>query len=195
MIAELENVIIKRIIEGDVDAFQNLFSQYFQRLVFFAQKFVDEDLAKDFVQDCFFDLWQNRRKISIQTSISAYLFTVIKNKCYKHYKKEQLRLKHSSRIYFKLQLEELNFYLNSEKSILEFDTKDRIQSVMEKLPPKCAIVFSESRFNGLSNKEIAEKIGLSVKAVEKHISKALKLFREEFKDFTSILLLFFSHKN
>ena len=48
-------------------------------------------------------------------------------------------------------------------------------------------VFMESRLNGLSNKDVAEKFNISVKAVEKHISKALKLFREEFKDIISLI--------
>uniref|UniRef100_UPI0032174725 RNA polymerase sigma-70 factor n=1 Tax=uncultured Draconibacterium sp. TaxID=1573823 RepID=UPI0032174725 len=195
MLTKRENKIINGIIEGNTNAFHNLFSEYFQRLFIFAQKFVDEELAKDFVQDCFFELWQNRRKLSVQTSISAFLFTIIKNKCYKHYQKEQLRLNHQSEIHLELQQEELNFFLKSEKSILEFDIKDRIQKTIKTLPPKCAAVFNESRTNGMSNKEIAEKYGLSVKSVEKHISKALKLFRQEFKDFSTILFSLFFHKN
>lgn len=61
---------------------------------------------------------------------------------------------------------------------------------MNQLPPKCCEMFKESRHNGLSNKEIADKYNISVKAVEKHISKALSLFREEFKDFIAILFAF-----
>jgi RNA polymerase sigma-70 factor (ECF subfamily) len=90
-----------------------------------------------------------------------------------------------------LKKEELQFFINSEKSILEFDVKDRIENVMLHLPEKCAEVFSESRFNGLSNKEIADKFNISVKAVEKQISKALKLFRKEFKDIISVIFSLF----
>lgn len=195
MLTKLENRTFKKIVDGDVDAFRDLFSEYFQRLFIFAKKFVGEELAKDFVQDCFFELWKNRNKLKIQTSISAYLFTIVKNKCYKHYQKEKVRINHQTNILFKVQQEELNFFLDSEKTILEFEVKDRIRKTMTKLPPKCAIVFNESRFNGLANKEIAEKYGLSIKSVEKHISKALKLFREEFKDFSSILFSLFFPTN
>lgn len=186
-----ENTILQNLKNDDRSAFRILFQSYFQPLFIFACKFVDEELAKDFVQDCFIDFWQNRKKIEITTSLSAYLFTVIKNKCYKHLKKERKKLDKQGDYGIKLRKEELDFYINSEKSILEFGIKDRIANVIEKLPEKCAEVFKMSRFEGFTNKEIAEKYQISVKAVEKQISKALKIFREEFKDFISLLLLSF----
>lgn len=189
-----ENIIFQKIKEGDQIAFRDLYFKYFQSLFVFAQKFVDEELAKDFVQDCFLDLWKNRNHIEINTSLSAYLFTIIKNKCFKHFKKEQKKLLHLNNFGFLLKEEELQFYINAEKSILEFGIKDRIEKVIEKLPKKCSEVFRESRFEGLANKEIAAKYNISVKAVEKQISKAIKLFKEEFKDIITILLTILIHK-
>ena len=170
-----------------------MFQKYFQPLFLFARKFVDEEQAKDFVQDCFYDFWRNRKKIEISTSLSAYLFTIIKNRCYKHLKKEQQKTTQSNNLGLKLKQEELRFFTNSEKSILEFDVKDRIAKVVNQLPEKCCEVFKESRFNGYTNKEIAVKYCISIKTVEKHISKALKLFREEFKD-SLLLVMFFIFK-
>lgn len=182
-------IIFQKVKEGDQFAFRILYLKYFQPLYIFSRKFVDEELAKDFIQDCFYDLWQDRYKIEITSSLSAYLFTIIKNKCYKHLKKEQKKLNKQNNYGLKLRQEELEFYINSEKSILEFGIKDRIEKVINQLPDKCAVVFNESRFNGLSNKDIANKFNISVKAVEKHISKALKLFSEEFKDIISLLFV------
>ncbi len=189
-----ENIIFQKVKEGDQFAFRELYSKYFQPLFLFAQKFVDEELAKDFVQDCFFDLWKNRNHIEINTSFSAYLFTIIKNRCYKHLKKEQKKSLDQNNLGLKLKQDEIQFYINSEKSILEFGIKDRIEKVIEKLPKKCSVVFRESRFEGLANKEIAWKYNISVKAVEKQISKAIKLFKEEFKDIIAILLSILIHK-
>ena len=194
MLTELENKTLEGIIRGDLDAFNKLFSDYYQPLFIFAQKFVDEELAKDLVQDCFFELWKKRNSLKITSSISAYLFTIVKNKCFKHLQKEQLRFDKQNEIQWQLKQEELNFFMHSEKSILEFDIRDRLKKAMEKLPPKCAEVFHESRHNGLSNKEVAERLDVSVKAVEKHISKALKILRKELKDFTTILFTFFIQK-
>ena len=164
-----ENKIIQRIREGDQEAFRYVYDVYYQRLLIFSRKFVSEDQAKDLIQDSFFQFWMNREKIEINRSLSAYLFTVIKNRCFKILKDEQRNNRGTQNFGLKLKQEELAYFINSEKSILEFDIRDRVQKTMENLPPACAGVFRESRFEGLSNKEIAEKHNISVKAVEKHI--------------------------
>jgi RNA polymerase sigma-70 factor (ECF subfamily) len=181
-----ENIIIQKVKAGDFTAFRQLYHIYFQRLFLFAQKFVSAEQAKDVVQDCFYNFWVNRQKIEITSSVSAYLFTIIKNSCYKLLKEEQRKTVGEQNFWLKLKQEELQYFINSEKSIFEFDVKDRIGKVMKHLPEKCAEVFNESRFNGLSNKEIAMKFNISEKAIEKHISKALKLFRDEFKDIITV---------
>lgn len=183
--------LLLKLREGNHVAFRRLFQKYYQRLFLFACKFVDEDIANDLVQDCFLELWKNRDKVEIESSFSAWIFTVLKNRCYKYLKEEAKKADRKNDYGQKLKEEELNFFIHSEKSILEFEIKDRIRKVLEQLPPKCSEVFNESRFNGLSNKDIAEKYSISLKAVEKHISKALKLFRDEFKDLLILLVLFF----
>lgn len=182
-----EELILQNLKDGSRVAFRTIFSKYYQPLLVFALKFVNEEQAKDFVQDCFYDLWKNRKKIEISSSLSAYLFTIIKNRCYKHLKKEQQKTNQSNSLTFMLKQKELQFYSNSEKRIFEFGIKDRIEKVVNNLPEKCCEVFKLSRYEGFTNKEIAEKRGISVKAVEKHISKALKLFRDEFKDILTLL--------
>ncbi len=184
----IENIILQKVRAGDLSAFRQLYHLYFQSLFLFAQKFVSTEQAKDVVQDCFYNFWLNRTKIEITTSVSAYLFTVIKNRCFKLLKEEQRENIDEHNFGLKLKQDELKYYINSEKSIFEFDIRDRIGKVIGQLPEKCAEVFMESRMNGLSNKDVAEKFNISVKAVEKHISKALKLFREEFKDIISLVL-------
>ena len=184
-----ENIIFQKVKNGDTQAFRVLFQKYYQPLFLFVLKFVDKELAKDFVQDCFYELWKNRERIEISTSISAYLFTIVKNRCYKHLKTELKKKQHQNSYALKLKQEELQFYINSEKSILEFAIQDRIAKVINQLPEKCSDIFKESRFKGYSNKEIAQKHNISIKAVEKHITKALQLFRKEFKDIICLLIL------
>ncbi|VAW21182.1 hypothetical protein MNBD_BACTEROID01-2496 [hydrothermal vent metagenome] len=78
-----EYELLKKLRGNDKDSYRELFFLYYQPLLAFAKKFVDEESAKDFIQDCFFNLWNDRKKINITTSIPAYLFTIIKNRCYK----------------------------------------------------------------------------------------------------------------
>ncbi len=186
--------LLKKLRGNDKDSYRQLFFLYYQPLLIFAKKFVDEESAKDLIQDCFLNLWNDRKRLNITTSIPAYLFTIIKNRCYKLLNEKQQQTALKNRIGLQLKQEELFYFTNSEKSILEFDVKDRIKKVVGKLPEKCSEVFKASRFEGLSNKEIAGKYGISVKAVEKQISKALKLFREEFKDILTIFLILLLHK-
>ena len=190
-----ENSILQKVRDGDMTAFHHLYNLYYRRLNIFAQKFVSEDQAKDMVQDCFINYWINRNKIEINTSFSAYLFTIIKNRCLKFLKEEQKKNTWENGFGLKLKAEELEYFIASEKSILEFDIEDRVKNVIGHLPEKCAEVFRESRFDGLSNKEIAAKHNITVKAVEKHISRALKTFREEFKDLVVLLFSFNFKKN
>lgn len=189
-----ENEILKQLRQNNKEAYCKLYFLYYQKLLIFASKFVNEELAKDFVQDCFYNLWQNRVKIDITTCLSAYLFIIIKNRCFKHLKEEKKRSFQQNNYGLKLKEEELAFFSNSEKSILEFDIKDRIDEVINRLPDKCREVFIESRLRGLSNKEVATQLNISLKAVEKHISKALKLFRKEFKDLIISIILILLHK-
>jgi len=185
-----ENIIFQKVKNGDRSAFCALYQKYYQSLFLFALKFVNEEQAKDFVQDCFCELWRNRKKTEITTSVSAYLFTIVKNRCYNYLKNEQKKRIHHDNFSLLLKQEELHYYTNSENSILEFATKDRIEKVIHQMPDKCRGVFKKSRFEGFSNKEIAENFNISLKAVEKHISKALQLFREEFKDIQLFLIFF-----
>lgn len=191
---QTENITFQKVKNGDRSAFQILFHKYYQPLFLFALKFVDEEQAKDIVQDCFYELWQKRKRIEISTSVSAYLFTIVKNGCFRHIKAEQKKRVHQSDFGLMLKQEEFQYYINSEKSILEFAVRDRIEKVIIRMPDKCREVFKKSRLEGFSNKEIAETFNISVKAVEKHISKALQLFRDEFKDILPILVILLSNK-
>ncbi len=85
MINELENIILRKIKNDDHQAFRYIYKKYYQHLFLFARKFVRQELATDFVQDCFYDFWVNWKKIEIRTSLQAYLFAVLKNRCYKFY--------------------------------------------------------------------------------------------------------------
>mgnify|MGYP006301647395 CR=1 FL=1 len=183
-----EKALLIQLKNAETDAFRIIFRSFFQPLYLFARKFVDHETARDVVQESFLELWRNRKKLNITTSFSSWLFTIVKNRCYKHLKEEKRKNGNQENYRLKLKEEEFRFFADSEESILEFDVKERIEGVIQRLPGKCRQVFEESRFRGLSNKEISEKYDISLKAVEKHISKALKIFREEFSDWLPFLV-------
>ena len=76
----------------------------------------------------------------------------------------------------------IDFGLEVEHKLLYEELKEKITQVVDLLPERCREVFILSRFEGLKNHEIAEKLQISTTAVEKHISKAMQKFSEYFKD-------------
>ena len=132
----------------------------------------DKDTSKDIVQQVFLKLWNNRDSLSIHSNLQAYLKRSVINTALNYIEKNK-----------KLQLEADTAQLNNlvaESNTNEVNPEKLSRLInygMDSLPPKCRTVFSLSRYSGLTNKEIAEELDISIKAVEKHIGKALKELR------------------
>ena len=178
-----EKIILQSIKGGDVNIYRELFSKYSQSLFYYACKFISDDEARDIVQEVFMALWQQRNNLEISTSLNSYLFGVTRNKCLKQLR--QLDGKTDA-----LSIKEAEYYegnSNTISSIIEQELSDKYQDALKQLPPKCLEVFLLSRQLDLKNKEIAAQLEISEKAVEKHISKALKHLRKELKEYLPLL--------
>ena len=139
-------------------------------------------------------LWNKKEKLANETNLAAYLFTVAKNNCL-----YRLRiLKYNKKLYDSRDLETIKLKANFcaldslDTSSLTFQEIEKIiKDTLQQLPPQCKNVFNMSRFEDKKYKEIAEELNISVKAVEGHISKALKLFRTNLKDFLPLIAFMF----
>ena len=180
-----ERILIEGLIEGNVKIYDYLFSYYYSGLVAFATKYVeDKDQAEDIVQEFFFRLWKEREKLSINQSLKSYLFTSVKNRCFDAFRHKEVMNK--ARDYFK----NMAVSEDSESDFLvESELRDQINQAIEKLPKKCRQVFVMNRFEGLKPDEIAEKENISVRTVEGHIGKALKLLRNELQPYLPAYIL------
>ena len=165
------------------DTFEILFRRYFERLYSYALKIVNDDaLAKDLVQEVYIKLWEKREELTGHR-IESLLFTMLRNQCISHLR--HVKVIENRNITFSeiRKIEELyriDFVGDQPLLLIEEELKQEIFSVMNNLPPKCREVFRMSRINGLSNAEIALELGLHIKSVEKHISKAMKFFQSHF---------------
>lgn len=136
----------------------------------------DRLLAEDVVQDIFLHLWKNNESLSINSTMKSFLFTSVKNKVYenarsrKSYQKalDSYKQKHGS--------DTVEMSSESDK----YMSMERLSSLLRHLPPKCRNVFALNKLNGLTYAEIAESEGISVKTVENHMLKALKILRTEY---------------
>lgn len=192
----------KRIISGiknrDLVIFEELFLNYHGRLVLFANKFIgDIQVSRDLVQDAFFTLWEKADKLEIQQSPKAYLYKAVKNSCLNYNRHLSIKQSAEAEIQSKISELEKQVYKNTDSpyfSLIEQELEEKINEVIESMPEKCREVFKLSRFENLKNKEIAEKLSVSVKMVEKHISKALTILRRDLADYVGVLLAAFITK-
>lgn len=165
--------------------FEELFKTHFVELTGFSQSFVhDKDAAQEVVQNVFIKFWEKREDINLEQSLKSYLYTSVRNRSLNYLRDNK---KYRSEILDE-QTTEYNSGLETDHLVND-ELQRKIEDAIELLPEKCRQVFEMSRFEGLKYKEIAEKMNISIKTVENQISKALKILREELKDYTVILIL------
>lgn len=174
------------------ELFDELFKQYSKPLFYYAVKFVEDEAARDIVQDVFEKLWSDQ-KITVKQSLNSLLFTMVRNSCLQNLEKQKVRNKYLESNKLKLQEDELQFYMNEGTSLIEQELENKLHEVLENLPERCKQIFLLSRFGNKKNREIAEELDISVKAVEKQISKALTSIRIEMKDYVPLLIFFSTH--
>lgn len=160
----------------DEATFETIFRQNFEVLINIANTVVkDRDVAKDIVQQVFYKLWQNREDVNIK-SMKSYLHRAAINTALNHIDKHK-RLVHVDNDQL-IRNEEVEVDIGG-LDLDEHDMNGMVASAINDLPPRCKLVFTLSRFEGLDNKEIAEYMETSTKTVENQMGKALKALREK----------------
>ena len=170
--------IIDRLSSDDRLAFEHIFKCYYSVLCKFCLKYVRvETVAEEIVQDIFINIWERRTQITINSSIKAYLYTAVRNRSFNYLK---LQLPKDQKM---TQLDNIAIIEtdSKEKDMMFDELKVHVKLAIEKLPNKCRIVFNLSRDSGLTYKEIAEELDISVKTVENQIGLALKKLREQLR--------------
>ena len=190
-----EAYLFKKLRNGDEIAFKVIFNKYYSRLYYFIYEFISShDIAENIVQDTFYTLWNKRNELKDDSNLIAYLFTVAKNNClYKlrdqRYRQKLFSLDSFDQNELKMNIEVLSAFDSSAYAFEEIE--QIIERTLNELPPQCKRVFILSRFEERKNKEIAEELNISVKVVEKHISKGLKKFKESLKDYLPFVAYLF----
>ena len=162
---------------GDEKAFGVIFRQYYPRLCRFAVRFMADDAAaRDAVQTCFMRLWERRDRIG-GTSVRPILYTMLRNECLNSLKHRAIVDGYRSRVTEVSGCEELynaDFLGDADHKLLYDELRESIDSALANMPERTAGIFRMSRFEGLRNREIAERLGISTTAVEKHLAKVMK---------------------
>ena len=172
-----------RLREGQPTAYEELFKQTFPRMLGYCRLFIhDKDQASDLVQECFIRLWEKRSTIKATHSVENLLFVMLRNRCLNFLRDQKLHNNgnnvqtiEENEIQHLYQLD----FLGEEEMSLEEQLVAAIRQSVEKLPEKRKIVFTKAKIEGKKNRDIANELGISVKAVEKHLHQAKEQIRNE----------------
>ena len=174
--------LVDLLIEGSHKAFGELYARFKEQLLYFCAQYMDEADAEDIVQDIFLELWDNRHTLGAVTSISGYVFGMAKNYTMRKFR----HLDVHSRFARKILTNETESTNNTEETILDNDYSQLLNDLIEQLTPKQKEVFRLSRIESHTYKEIAEMLNISLPAVQKHASLALKKIMEGLRQHADI---------
>lgn len=172
-----------------------IFQKKQERFILFAYSYVrDRQEAEDIVMNAFTTLLERREQLQNHPNISALLLTAIKNKSLNYIEHLQVKLNAEKKI-TNLQQKEISLRIASLEAcnpdkIFCSEIQQLLNSTILTLPQMSRKVFLLSRKKDLTNKEIAQELNISVKTVEFHMTKSLKIIREKLRDY-SLAVLFF----
>lgn len=188
---EHETYIISQLVEGKDSAYRHLYEHYYVRLCRVAKMYVgDAFVSENIVGDLIFYLWEHRETLEIHTSLSSYLFTAVRNRCFNYL--QQASVTRETRLStFSDELLDMGLQ-HSDSSplgeIIENELEKHIDKSIANLPDECRTVFQMSRQNELSYEEISQLLGISVNTVRYHIKNALAKLRSNLKEYMTMFL-------
>lgn len=170
-----ENSLLKELSCGDVESFNILYRKYMPKLSCFAYQLLkDRQKAEDIVHDIFVKIWEKRANIYKVSNFNNYLFQMTKFAVYDYFDHHILEDQYS----ITLNKNEGSCSCDFEEKIDTDELYHLISISIENMAPQRKKIFKMSRYSGMSNKKIAESLGLSVKTIENHIGQALKDIRK-----------------
>ncbi|MEO3406444.1 RNA polymerase sigma-70 factor [Mucilaginibacter sp. CAU 1740] len=175
----------------DRKAFDILYHKYSSKLFYAAYNlFRDKDVCEDLVQELFIDLWTKRNQLNI-TSLEGYLKVAIRHKVLYYIRSQKASVDISV-------IETLVEKYSADSKVFQNDIAHLLEDGVAQLPEKCREIFTLSRKEYLTNKEIASRLNISIKTVENQITIALRYLRTGLTDYlpsvVAVLLLHIFNK-
>ncbi|MEQ8925407.1 MAG: RNA polymerase sigma-70 factor [Fulvivirga sp.] len=174
-----------RLLNGDEGALKMLYEHYKKRIFRFCVRHGQtEDDAKDVLQEVIIRIWTQRSEIDPDRNLESYIFSIAKNVIVDKYR-ELVKRKVATEYQIYLMTPEND----TEAKVYLNELKVEIEKTFDAMPEMRKLVFQLSRFKGYSNKEIAQEMGISIRTVESHISKALQAFKNNLGEASAGMLL------
>ena len=164
----------------------NLFSRFFQenqeKFLAFAYSYLrDKAEAEDVVMESMIALWENRDRWEENSNLHALLLTIIKNKALHVLEHKQVRLRAEETI--------SSHNLREPDQIFNTEIQHIVNKTLQEMPEQSRKIFMLSRYQNLANKQIADSLDISLKTVEAHITKVLRILRLRLKDYLVTILI------
>ena len=182
-----DQLFLKTALQDSEEAFRELFFEFFPTLCIYATNIVgDNETARDVVQETFFKIWKNRKKIELESSFRNFLVTTVRNQCTDILRKRTVSERFAAQSFSTQETPD-----QSPEDIYTINELEQIiGKAIQKLPPNIREAFEMNRFKRMTYNEIAQQMSLSPKTIEAYISKALNILRIELKDYLPLLVLF-----
>ena len=167
--------LIKLLKEGEMKAFDIIFKKYSKRLYGFVFRYIKQEVdTEEIVQEVFIKIWRSREKIDAYSSFESFLFTIAHNATVNLLKKRATEQKYVEYIKSLQSIDE-TYELTDEIHYNEL--KQKFQGLLDELTPRQKEIFQLSRDEGLSNKEIANKLDISVQTVKNQLVTTLSFLK------------------
>ena len=170
----LESELLARLRRGDDEAYATIFREHYSWLVLAASRLLGErSLAEEVVQDVMLELWRRREELALTGPLRAYLHQSARNRALNHLRHGRIVERTAPMV-----ARESERFATADGRVAEAELQAALREAVASLPTRCRQVFELSRVQGLKYGEIAQLLGVSVKAVEAQMGKALRTLRE-----------------
>lgn len=168
-----DEYILETLQTNDSLAMELMFRKYYAYLCKTVVRVLsDEHTAEDLAQEVFFDVWRKRDDISVNTSLRGYLRRAAMNKTLNFIRDRKIKWDDEDKLAVKASEE-----TSAELELEGQDLERSIHEAIDLLPERCRLVFTLSRFEEMTNQQIADELTISVKTVENQMTKALKMLK------------------
>jgi len=182
-----DETIRKGLIDDSSKIFEELFHSLYNPLCKYAARFIQNgDDAEEVVQQCFVKLWEKRAEASNIQSFSSYLYRSVYNSCMNIFEHEKVKKSYADNSEQKLR----EYYAEQVEDSFTEELTEQIKSAIELLPEKNKEVFLLRFYEGYNIKEVSEKLNITIRTVETHVSKSLKILRQALTPVLPILFIF-----